>query len=93
MIGTLPVPANLSMTDLASLLTIKEQLTFVQLVALSADPGRELNLATYIDQPEQLGALAIVSMGVSSPGTKILSTTVYIMNAKAAIDVYRLPLY
>jgi hypothetical protein len=91
--GTLPVPADLSMANLASRLTIKEQLTFVQLVGLAPDPERELNLATYIDQPEQLGALAIVGKGASSPGTKILSTTAYVLNAKAAIDVYRLPLY
>lgn len=66
MIGTQPVPAILSMDELADRLTANEQLNFVQLVSLAADPGRELNLATYNEQLEQLGALVIVGMGASS---------------------------
>jgi hypothetical protein len=54
------------MDELADRLTANEQLNFVQLVSLAADPGRELNLATYNEQLEQLGALVIVGMGASS---------------------------
>ncbi|MGD0521246.1 MAG: hypothetical protein ABSA48_08335 [Terracidiphilus sp.] len=82
------------MSDLAALLTEKEQLNFTQLTALTVDPsaGTKRNLATFIDQPNQLGALSICASGAASVGTKVLSTTAYVSGSQTKIDVYRLPL-
>lgn len=94
MAGTLPAPGDKSMLDLAGYLTQKEQLDFLQLTALTVDPApaANRNLATYINQDAQLGALAIVAQAAASQGTRILSTTAYISGTKTDIDVYRLPL-
>jgi predicted esterase YcpF (UPF0227 family) len=94
MLGTIPAPGDLSMLDLGGYLTTKEQLNFAQLTALTVDPaaGSTRNMATYIDQPAQLGAITIVAKGASSEGTKILSTTAFISGTKTDIDLYRLPL-
>lgn len=90
MAGTVPVAGNLSMQDLAATLTSAEQLQFEQLTALTFDTAQPRNLATFINQNNQLGMLAIVAKGAASKGTKILSVTAYIGGAKTAIDVYRL---
>ncbi len=92
MVGTVPEPGNLSMSDLASLLTTKEQLNFTQLTALTADAaaGATRNLATFIAQANQLGALTICAKGAASLGTKLFSTTAFISGTKTDIDVYRL---
>jgi hypothetical protein len=92
MAGTYPVDGNLSMADLAATLTSKEQLEFLELTGLAADGTQPRNLATFKNQNNQLGSLAIVAKGASSPGTKILSTNAYISGTKTDIDVYRLPL-
>jgi hypothetical protein len=96
MVGTVPVPGNLSMSDLAAWLTDKEQLNFTQLTALAIDPagGSTGNLGTFIAQANQLGALSIVAAGAPAPaqGTKVLSTTAYIGGKQTKIDVYRLAL-
>jgi hypothetical protein len=91
MVGTLPVSGSLTMEGLAATLTKYEQ-DFAQLTALSVDTaaGSQGNLATFINQDIQLGALAIVASGASSEGTKILSPTVYIESKQTKIDVYRL---
>jgi hypothetical protein len=80
------------MPDLAATLTTEEQLKFEQLTVLAIDPAKPQNLATFINQPNQLGQLAIVARGAASQGTKILSPTVLIGGTKTAVDVYRLPL-
>jgi hypothetical protein len=94
MLGTVPAPGDKSMTDLAGYLTEKEQLNFARLTALAVDPaaGAARNMATYADEPTQLGALVIVAKDAASQGTKILSTTAFISGTKTDIDVYRLPL-
>jgi hypothetical protein len=93
MAGTIPVDdGNLSMDDLAATLTSQEQLAFEQLTVLTIDPAKPRNLATFIDQPNQVGKLAIVAKDAASQGTKILSTTAFVSGAKTDIDVYRLPL-
>lgn len=94
MVGTVPQPGNLSMSDLADHLTQKEQLNITQLTALTVDPaaGVQRNLATFIQQPNQLGALSICQQGAASSGTKLFSTTAYISGTKTDIDVYRLQL-
>ena len=81
------------MDGLAATLTRNEQ-DFTQLTALTIDPaaGAKGNLATFVAQDNQLGALAIVASGATSQGTKLLSTTVFVSNVKTAIDVYRLSL-
>lgn len=91
MAGTYPVDGNLSMPDLAATLTRKEQLDFQQLTGLAVDPAQPRNQATFINQNNQLGKIAIVAKGASSQGTKILSTTVYVNGTKTDVDVYRLP--
>lgn len=82
------------MLDLGGYLTEKEQLNFAQLTALVVDPaaGAVRNMATYIDQPAQLGAISIVAKGAASNGTKILSTSAFISGTKTDVDIYRLPL-
>ena len=92
MIGTLPVSGSLTLEVLASTLTKYEQ-DFAQLTALSVDTaaGSQRNLATFITQDNQLGALAIVASGAASQGTKVLSTTIYISGTQTKVDVYRLP--
>jgi hypothetical protein len=94
MVGTIPAPGNLSMSELAGYMTEKEQLNLAQLTALAVDPAadKKRNLATYIDQPDQLGALTVVASGAASAGTKLLSTTAYVSSTQAKIDIYRLPL-
>jgi hypothetical protein len=93
MVGTIPVKGDMSMNDLAAALTRKEQ-DFAQLTGLSIDPnpGANRNLATFVSQENQLGALAICGGGELSQGIKVLSTTAYINGAQTKIDVYRLPL-
>jgi hypothetical protein len=93
MVGTIPVPGNLSMEDLADILTRNEQ-DFTQLTALTIDTaaGSTGNLATFVAQDNQLGILTICASGASSSGTKILSATVYISGTQTKIDVYRLAL-
>jgi hypothetical protein len=92
MAGTIPADGSLTMDKLAASLTSEEQLGFEQLTALTADTTAVRNLATFVNQDKRLGMLAIVAAGASSPGTKILSATVYVSGAKTAVDVYRLPL-
>jgi hypothetical protein len=98
MVGTIPAPGNLSMSDLADYLTDKEQLNFTQVTALTVDPAAEKkrNMATYIAHPDQLGALLICASGEkpaqTTEATPPLSTTAYISGNKTAIDIYRLPL-
>jgi hypothetical protein len=91
MAGTIPVPGNLTMGNLAADLTRREQLAFEQVTALSIDPTQVRNLVTTVSQPQQLGALSICAAGAASQGTKVLSTTVYISGTKTNIDLYRLP--
>jgi hypothetical protein len=81
------------MEVLAATLTRNEQ-DFAQLTALTVDPaaGANRNLATFIAQDNQLGALAICASGAASQGTNVLSATVLISNVKTSVDVYRLPL-
>jgi hypothetical protein len=92
MVGTVPAPGDLSKSDLAAWLTEKEQLDFTQLTALTVDPAedKKRNLATFIDQPDQLGPLSIIADGEASGGTKLLSTTAYVSGKQTKIDVYRL---
>lgn len=92
MVGTVPQPGNLSMSDLADHLTQKEQDNLTQLTVLTYDPttGSQKNLATFVAQPNQLGALAIVASGDGSAGALIQSTTAYILGAQKKVDVYRL---
>jgi hypothetical protein len=92
MAGQIPVAGNLSMGDLAATLTSEEQLGFEQLTGLVTDSTQARNLATFINQANQLGKLAIVASGATSAGTKVLSATVYINGTKTAVDVYRLAL-
>ncbi len=92
MAGTIPADGNMTMDTLAASLTCEEQLGFEQLTALTADTTATRNLATFVNQEKRLGGLAVVARGAASPGTKILSTTVYVSGAKTAVDVYRLPL-
>lgn len=91
MAGTYPVDGSLSMQDLAATLTSKEQLEFLQLTGLTTDPTQMRNQATFINQNNQLGQLAIVAKGAPSQGARILSATAYVSGAKAEVDVYRLP--
>ena len=90
MVGINPVPSNLSMEDLAATLTNEEQLGFERLTALAADPAQPRNLATFVADPTQLGALSICASGSPSSGDKVLSTTAYSSGALTKIDVYRL---
>ncbi len=92
MVGTIPVAGNLSMADLAATLTRNEQ-AFTRLTTLTVDTrgGSPQNLATFVNDDDQLGKLAIVAKGAASQGTKILSPTVYISGAETDVDVYRLP--
>jgi hypothetical protein len=98
MVGKIPAPGDLSMSDLAAYLTDKEQLNFTQVTELTIDSAAEKkrNMATYIAHPDQLGALLICASGekpAQTTDTKPpLSTTAYISGSKAAIDIYRLPL-
>lgn len=91
MAGTYPVDGSLTVEILASTLTSKEQLEFMQLTVLTVDSAQARNLATFINQNDQLGELAVVAKGAASQGTKVLSTTVYIGGTKTEVDVYRLP--
>ncbi len=90
-VGIVPQPGDLSMGDLADRLTQKEQDNFTQLTALSADPtaGVLRNLATFILTDKQSGQLAIVARDAASAGTKLFSTTAYILGAQTQVDVYR----
>ena len=92
MAGTIPVAGNLSMDDLAATLTSEEQLGFEQLTDLGVDPNAARNLATFVDQNNPLGKIAIVAKAAASDGTKILSRTIYVSGTKTDIDLYRLPL-
>jgi hypothetical protein len=95
MVGTIPVSGGFTMDALAAALIRNEQ-NFTQLTALGIDPasGATGNLATFIAQDNQLGALSIVAEGAPAPaqGTKILSTTAYVSSKQTKIDVYRLAL-
>lgn len=93
MVGTIPVSGGFTMDALAAALIRNEQ-NFTQLTALGIDPasGATGNLATFIAQDNQLGALSICASGATSEGTKILSTTAYISGKQTKIDVYRLAL-
>jgi hypothetical protein len=81
------------MDVLAATLTRNEQ-DFSQLTGLAIDPaaGANRNLATFIAQDNQLGALSICASGTTPQGTKVLSASVLINNVKTDVDVYRLPL-
>jgi hypothetical protein len=93
MVGTFAVAGNLSMSNLAATLT-RNEADFTRLTALEVDtrPGSSQNMATFENEDDQLGQLGIVARGAASPGTKILSPTVFINNTKTDIDVYRLAL-
>jgi hypothetical protein len=94
MVGTKPIAGTYQMGDLANILTSQEQLDYTQVTALTMDTasGSQGNLVTFITQPKQLGRLSICASGVTSQGTKIFSTTIYINGTQTAVDVYRLPL-
>jgi len=92
MAGTIPVDGNLSMDNLAATMTSEEQLGFERLTALAVDTTQPRNLATFDNEQNQLGKLAVVAKDAASPGTKILSANVYISAIKTDVDVYRLPL-
>jgi hypothetical protein len=98
MVGDFPAPGNMSMSGLAAYLTDKEQLNLAQVTKLVVDPAAEKksNIATYIAQPDQLGAVLICASGAkpdqTTDTTPPLSTTAYISGIKTAIDIYRLPL-
>jgi hypothetical protein len=92
MAGTIPADGNLTMDTLAASLTNEEQLGFEQLTALTVDASAAGNLATFINQSTQLGALSICASGAASAGAKILSTIAYVSGKQTKIDVYRLPL-
>ena len=94
MVGITPVSGTLTMEVLAATLTNAEQSDTEQVTALAIDPLKVGNLVTLIsyDSDTQLGDLAIVARDAASPGTKILSPTVYISGTKTDVDVYRLPL-
>jgi hypothetical protein len=81
------------MGDLANILTSQESLDRTQVTALTMDTaaGSQGNLVTFIAQPKQLGRLSICASGATSPGTKILSTTININGTQTNVDVYRLP--
>lgn len=91
MAGTVPVAGDLPMDTLAATLASAEQLRFEQLTGLAVDPAKTRNHATFIDQQNQLGSLAICASGAASAGTKLLSTTAYVSGKQTKIDVYRLP--
>ena len=90
--GILPMPGNLSMDDLAGRLTKHEQLLFEEITALVQDPDATLkrNRATFVDQVNQTGSVAIVSRGAACGGKKIVSTNVYILGVPTDVDVYRM---
>ncbi len=94
MVGDIPISGNLSMADLAATITANEQLEFKQLTALMIDTGSNppKNLGTFINQPDQLGELAIVAAGAASAGTKLFSTKVYLLSKLTNVDLYRLPI-
>jgi len=60
------------------------------LTALAVDPAQPRNLATFVADPAQLGALLICASGSTGSGDKILSTTAYVSGAPIKIDLYRL---
>jgi hypothetical protein len=88
--ANVPITGTLTMDNLAASLTVHEQLMFQQVTALKVDLIQVRNLVTTVDQPDQLGALAICAKGAQSAGTKLFSTTAYISGVKSAVDVYRL---
>jgi len=90
MVGTNPVPGNLSMEELAATLTSEEQLGFERLTALVIDPAQPRNLATFVADTTQLGALVVCASGSAGGGEKILSTMAYVSGAVTKVDVYRL---
>lgn len=90
--ANVPISGSLTMDNLAASLTVHEQLVFQEVTALTVDKTQIRNLVTTIDQPNQLGALAICASGAQCAGTKLFSTTVYISGSKSAVDVYRLQL-
>jgi hypothetical protein len=92
MAGTVPVSGKLSIQDLAATLTRREQLDFEQVTALTVDPTQVRNLVTTVEQQDQLGALVICAAGADQEGTRILSTTAYILGVQTEIDLYRLPI-
>lgn len=89
MAGTTPVAANLSMDDLAATLTTKEQLDLERVTGLTADTTQARNLVATVNDDTDLGPLAICASGAASSGTKLLSTTAYILGSKQAVDLYR----
>jgi len=93
-VGQVPVPGNLSLSDLANELSYQEAVNFTQLTALTADPTTvSRNLATYKNRTTPITNLAIVPTDTGSPGTAITAnTTIYVSGTKTAVDVYRLPL-
>ncbi len=93
MAGTIPVAGNLSIEDMAATLTSHEQLAFEQVTGLMVDPTRPRNLVTTVAQMHQLGPLDLCPSGQPSHGTRILSTTVYILGERTAVDLFRLPLH
>jgi hypothetical protein len=90
MSANIPILGTLTMDNLASSLTVHEQLVFQEVTALTVDTTRVGNLVTTVDQPNELGALAICASGAQSAGTKLFSTNAYISGVKSAVDVYRL---
>ena len=87
--GTVPVPGDMSMDDLAATLTSHEQLTFEQLTSLAPDDSHARNLATFVAQNNTLGELCICASGTTGTGTKLFTTSAFIHGEKAKIDVYR----
>lgn len=93
MLGQIPVDGSGTMADTANAITRNEQLGFVQLTALVANPNSTNNLATFVASTVQYGAVSIVPTGTKSPGTAITTnTTIYVSGTKTAVDVYHLPL-
>ena len=89
--GIVPVSGDLSMEDLAATLTKTEQLDCERVTGLAIDTTQARNLATTVNDDQQLSDLAICAAGASSAGTKLLSTTAYIGGKQTEIDLYRLP--
>lgn len=89
--GTVPLSGNLTIQGLADKLNRHEQLGREQVTGLVFDPNKVGNLLTTILQHQQLKPLILRSAGADQPGTKVLSTTVYLSGTKIDVDLYRTP--
>ena len=92
MAGTIPVDGNMTAQALGDALTRHEQTMFEQVTGLTIDTTQARNLVTTVSTDASLGVLSVCAAGGESPGTKVLSTTVYISGTQTEVDLYRLPL-